>query len=51
MYGEAGLESTLHIIKGAGHGGPQFSDKVRFDLIKSFLDQHIKQSGMKQEPD
>ncbi len=31
------------MIKGAGHGGPQFSDAERFGLVKAFLDRHIKQ--------
>ena len=42
-YQEAGLESSLHLIKGAGHGGLQFSDQKRYGLIKAFVDRHIKQ--------
>ncbi|NQT17580.1 MAG: alpha/beta hydrolase fold domain-containing protein [Planctomycetes bacterium] len=42
-YQEAGLESALYIIKGAGHGGPQFSDPTRYALVKEFFDRHIKQ--------
>ena len=41
-YQDAGLESELYIIKGASHGGRQFSDKTRHALIKTFLDKHIK---------
>jgi len=41
-YQEAGLDSTLHIIQDAGHGGPQFSDAERYELVKAFLDKHIK---------
>ncbi len=43
QYQDAGLESSLHIIEGAGHGGPQFSDSTRYTLVKKFLDRHIKQ--------
>ena len=45
-YEEAGLESSLHVIESAGHGGPQFSDPTRYALIKEFLDRHIKQAGV-----
>lgn len=31
------IESQLHIIEGAGHGGPEFSDEVRRSLILTFL--------------
>jgi acetyl esterase/lipase len=41
-YKELGLESTLVLIKGAGHGGPQFSDAERSKLVKAFFDKHIK---------
>jgi acetyl esterase/lipase len=41
-YQDAGLYSELYIIKGASHGGRQFSDKTRHALIKTFLDKHIK---------
>lgn len=41
-YQAAGLESSLHRIKGAGHGGPQFSDEERYKLVKEFLDRHLK---------
>ena len=44
-YQKAGLESALHVIKGAGHGGRQFSDDARSALVKAFLDRHIKQIG------
>jgi acetyl esterase/lipase len=42
-YQKLGLESSLHRIKGAGHGGRQFSDAERYELIKNFVDRHIKQ--------
>jgi len=44
-YQEAGLESTLHVIKGAGHGGPQFNDDSCYALVKAFFDKHIKRAG------
>jgi acetyl esterase/lipase len=40
-YQKTGLESDLHILEGAGHGGPVFSDEARYQLIKSFLDRHL----------
>jgi len=43
LYQKAGLDSALHIIKGAAHGGPQFSDATRSALVKAFFDKHIKQ--------
>ncbi len=42
-YQEAGLESALYILEGAGHGGPQFNDDERYELVKAFFDKHIKQ--------
>ena len=47
-YQEMGLESSLHVIDGAGHGGPQFSDAARFELVKEFFARHIKQDGAEQ---
>ena len=43
LYQEAGLDSSLYIIKGATHGGPQFTDATRSALVKQFFDKHIKQ--------
>ena len=40
-YQAAGLESTLHVIEGAGHGGPQFSDSTRYELAKTFFKRHL----------
>jgi len=42
-YQEMGLESSLHVIEGAGHGGPQFSDPARYALVKEFFDRHVKE--------
>jgi len=41
QYQSKGLESSLYIINGASHGGLEFSDGVRFQLIKDFLDTYI----------
>jgi acetyl esterase/lipase len=43
LYQEIGLESSLDVIEGAGHGGPQFSDPAHYELVKKFFDRHIKQ--------
>jgi len=40
-YQNTGLESELHILEGAGHGGMVFSDEERYQLIKAFLDRHL----------
>lgn len=42
-YWLEGLDSTLYIIEGAGHGGMQYSDPTRYALIKNFFDKHIKE--------
>ena len=47
LYQEMGLESSLHVIEGAGHGGPQFSDPARYELVKQFFARHIKQATAK----
>jgi len=44
-YQEAGLESTLHVIKGAGHGGAPFNDATCYKQIKAFFDRHIKRAS------
>ncbi|MFG0250867.1 MAG: alpha/beta hydrolase fold domain-containing protein [Phycisphaeraceae bacterium JB051] len=41
-YKELGLDSTLHMLKGAGHGGRAFIDPRVFEHIKAFLDKHLK---------
>lgn len=41
-YQAIGLESHLHILKGAGHGGRVFSDETRYQQIKAFLDRHLR---------
>ncbi len=42
---ETGLESALHIIEGGAHGGPEFSDPTRYQLVKDFFARHIKKAG------
>lgn len=49
-YRETGLESSLHVVEGAGHGGPQFSDSARYELVKQFLDRHVKQNAAESSP-
>jgi dipeptidyl aminopeptidase/acylaminoacyl peptidase len=44
-YRAMGLESSLHVVEGAGHGGPQFTDTTRYELVKEFFARHIKQAG------
>ena len=41
-YQQAGLTSELHLLEGAGHGGAVFSDEKCFQLIKTFLNRHLK---------
>ena len=48
---EAGLESSLHVIGDAGHGGPQFGDPARYALVKNFLDRHVKPAPGKRTGD
>ena len=43
-YQEMGLEASLHVIEGAGHGGMQFSDSTRYELVKEFFARHIKRA-------
>jgi len=42
---EVGVESALHVIEKAGHGGMQFGDDTRYALVKAFLDRHLKGAG------
>ena len=49
-YQEAGLESSLHVIEGAGHGGPQFSDSTCYELVKEFFARHIKRAEAAGKP-
>ena len=38
----AGVESTLKLLPGAGHGGAAFDSPESRELIQSFLDRHLK---------
>ncbi len=40
---KAGVESTLVVIEGNGHGGPGFSSPENIQKIQDFLDKHLKQ--------
>lgn len=42
MYRKLGLESTLHMLKGAGHGGPAFAKQLVHDEVAAFLKKHLK---------
>ena len=33
---------TLDLIKGTGHGGPNFQTKENIDKVFAFLDKHLK---------
>ena len=41
-YEELGLPVQFEVIHGGAHGGPQFFDGRRIDLLKSFLDEHLR---------
>ncbi len=44
---KAGVEVTLKILKGAKHGGPQFSTPESRKLIADFFDKHLKNGSGK----
>jgi acetyl esterase/lipase len=39
---KAGVEVTLKVLKGAKHGGPEFSTPESRKLIEEFFDKHLK---------
>jgi acetyl esterase/lipase len=41
-YEAAGLPVQFHVIHGAKHGGSEFYDKTRINLIREFLDKHLQ---------
>ena len=43
---KVGIESTLYIQKGAGHGfGGKFGSQKLFDIVQNFFDSHLKRSS------
>jgi acetyl esterase/lipase len=44
---KAGVEVTLKILKGAKHGGPEFSTPESRKLIADFFDKHLKKASGK----
>jgi hypothetical protein len=36
------VQVTLHVIKGAGHGGPAFQAPQIDELVFAFFDEHLK---------
>ncbi|HEY1066028.1 MAG TPA: alpha/beta hydrolase [Pirellulales bacterium] len=42
---EAKVPAELDLVKGAGHGGPQFGEPSRRDRITKFFDAHLKSSA------
>jgi len=43
--GKAGVESTLHVVPGGGHGGPGFESAETRGVIEQFFDKHLKKSA------
>lgn len=41
-YRESGLEYTLHVVEGAGHTGPQFTDAARRQRVLAFFNKHLR---------
>jgi len=39
---QAGVENTLHFLEGAKHGGPEFSAPEIVEMVRSFLNHHLK---------
>lgn len=42
---EAGVEATLHILEGAGHGGEAFHAPEAMAIIRAFFDKHLKRES------
>ena len=38
----SGVDSTLHIVEGAGHGGPEFKTEAVRDLVQAFFERTLK---------
>jgi acetyl esterase/lipase len=41
-YTDLGLPVQFEVVRGAAHGGPQFTDEKRLALVAAFLDQHVR---------
>lgn len=41
---KAGVESTLVVVKGAGHSGPKFTSPENLKLIEEFFGKHLRKS-------
>lgn len=41
----AGVESSLTVIPGAGHGGPQWTDATNLPLLDAFLDRTVRNAA------
>lgn len=41
---KAGVESSLKVVPGAGHGGPAFASPENLKLMGDFLDKHLRPS-------
>ncbi len=39
---KAGVDATFRPVKGAGHGGREFSSDENSKLIEEFFDRHLK---------
>jgi len=42
---KAGVNSSLHFVAGARHGGPEFNDPKIVALVAAFFDQHLRSGG------
>jgi acetyl esterase/lipase len=45
-----GVDVTLKIVPGAGHGGPAFQTAEMRQLIQEFFDKHLKKATQKGSP-
>jgi dipeptidyl aminopeptidase/acylaminoacyl peptidase len=41
-YKQAGLDVAFEVVHGARHGGPEFFDAARTELVLAFLDRQLK---------
>ena len=42
---KAGVESTLVVVKGAGHSGPKFTSPENLKQIEEFFGKHLRKPG------